>query len=56
MITRRPTGQWSRGANGEAEDDPNDYSKDPVFMNNWTPNVAQPIQTLVQLKGREQAE
>jgi len=45
-------GRHTRGANGEAEVDPNDYSQDPIFNANWQ-NAAQyaPL-NLVQLKGK----
>jgi lipoyl synthase len=49
-------GRHTRGANGEVEDDPKDYSKDPIFMNSWTPSLTQLIPSLVQLKGRGQTE
>jgi hypothetical protein len=56
VITCRPTNHWTRGVNGEAEYDLNDYSKDPIFMNNWTPNLTKPRPSLMQLKSREQVE
>ena len=50
-------GRHTQGANGELSEDPNDYSKDPIFTGDWAPTVAgYPATPLVQLKGRTQTE
>ncbi len=49
-------GRHTRGANGEAEYDENDYSQDAIFNNLISSAAAYPNQPLIQLKGKDTNE